>query len=191
MNTLRLLFIFCFLTISKKCYTQDLLLKDLDNDTIKDEILFDRKNSQIICKLSSQNSLPIKSKKLDDLNDASGIELTKNGFQFYNHSMRSGYYCQFRYNTTQNKIELIGMSRYNDGNAAQDGSGESSVNLLTHQYIGEWIRVDLKLKKRIKIPTIKKPYTTNKVYLQQFSVKQPDDFVEFCDNIRNKMVHRI
>ncbi|XDZ55738.1 hypothetical protein FlaCF_2786 [Flavobacterium tructae] len=108
MNILRLLLLFCFLCLSKECYAQDLLLKDLDNDTIKDEIFFDRKKTQIICKLSSQNSLPIKSKKLDDLNDMSGIELTKNGFQFYNHSIRSGYYCQFRYNSTQNKIELIG-----------------------------------------------------------------------------------
>ncbi|WP_374172964.1 hypothetical protein [Flavobacterium tructae] len=80
-------------------------------------------------------------------------------------------------------------SRYNLGDAAQNGSGESSVNLLTNKYIGEWIRVDLKLKKRIKIPTIKRPFITNKIYLEQFSIKQPDDFVEFCDDIRNKMVH--
>lgn len=189
MNISRLLILICFLSISKKCIAKDSLMKDLDNDSIKDEVIFDKENAQIICKLSTQNFIAIRSQKLEDLNDNSGIGLTKNGFQFYNHSMRSGYYCQFRYNPVENKIQLIGMSRYNLGGASQDGSGESSVNLLTNKYIGEWIRFDNKTKKHTKIPTIKKTFTIAKIYLEGFSVKQPDDFVDFCDNLRNSNVY--
>lgn len=177
-----IIILFFILSISKNCYSQDVILKDLDNDTIKDEILFDRTNSQIICKLSSQNLIPIKSKKLEDISDVAGIKLTKNGFQFYNHIMRSGYYCQFRYNTKQKKIELIGMSRYNLGDAQRNGIGQSSVNLLTNKYVGDWSRFDIKSKKEIKIPTVTKPYIIKKVYLEEFSLKQPDDFIEFCYN---------
>ncbi|MGX7668770.1 hypothetical protein [Flavobacterium pedocola] len=183
------LFISLFIT-SQNCFSKEFLLKDLDNDNIKDQIIFDKKNAQIICKLSTQNSVPIRSKKLEYLNDTSGIELTKNGFQFYNHSMRSGYYCHFRYDPKENKIQLIGMSRYNLGDAMQNGSGESSVNLLTNKYIGEWIRFNEKNQKHVKVPTIKKEYVVKKVYLENFSVKQPDDFVDFCDNLRNTIVYK-
>lgn len=191
MNISRLLILICFLSISEKCVSKDLLMKDLDNDGVKDEIIFDGKNTQIICKLSTQNFTAIRSQKLEDLNDSSGIELTKNGFQFYNHSMRSGYYCQFRYNPVEKKIQLIGMSRYNLGGASQDGSGESSVNLLTNKYIGEWIRFDNKSKTHTKLPTIKKTFTIARIYLEGFSVKQPDDFVDFCDNLRNSNVYNV
>lgn len=190
MNMYRFLILICFLSISKNCLAQDLLLKDLDNDNIKDEIIFDKKNAQIICKLSTQNSIAIRSKELEDLNDSSGIKLTKNGFQFYNHSMRSGYYCQFKYNLTENKIQLIGMSRYNLGDAMQNGSGESSVNLLTNKYIGDWIRFNGKTQKHVKVPTIKRAYHIKKVYLEDFSVKQPDNFVDFCDNLRNINIYK-
>lgn len=189
MNIYRLLILICFLSVSKQCFAKDLLLKDLDNDNIKDEIILDKVNAQIICRLSTQNSIAIRSKKLEDLNDSSGIELTKNGFQFYNHAMRSGYYCQFRYNSAENKIQLIGMSRYNLGDGMQNGSGESSVNLLTNKYIGEWIRFDRKLKKHVKLPAIKKAFILTKVYLEGFSIKQPDDFVDFCDDLRNSNVY--
>lgn len=184
-----LIFIFLFI-VSQSCFSKEFLLKDLDNDNINDEIIFDKKNAQIICKLSSQNLVPIRSKKLEYLNDVSGIESTKNGFQFYNHSMRSGYYCQFRYDLIEKKIQLIGMSRYNFGGATHDGSGESSVNLLTNKYIGEWSRFDVKKQKLTKLPTIRRSYIIKKVYLTDFSVKQPDDFVSFCDNLRNTIVYK-
>ena len=190
MNILRIALFISILIASQHCFSKEILLKDLDNDKIKDQILLDTKNAQIVCKLSTQKFLPIRSKKLEFLNDSSGIELTKNGFQFYNHSMRSGYYCQFRYNPTENKIQLIGMSRYNLGDAMQNGSGESSVNLLTNNYIGEWIRFDEKVQKHVKVPTIKKTYKITKVYLEDFSVEQPDAFVDFCDNLRNINVYK-
>ncbi|MBC5834306.1 hypothetical protein G6N05_08030 [Flavobacterium sp. F372] len=190
MNFQKILIVITLLTVSQNCFSNEKLSKDLDNDNIKDQIIFDKKNAQIICKLSTQNFLPIRSQKLEYLNDTAGIQSTKNGFQFYNHSMRLGYYCQFRYNPTEKKIELIGMSRYNLGNVMQDGSGESSVNLLTKKYIGEWIRFNEKAQKHVKLPTIYKPYNIDKVYLEGFSVKQPDDFVAFCDNLRNKIVYK-
>lgn len=51
------------------------------------------------------------------------------------------------------------MSRYEFGNATNEGSGESSVNLLTEDYIGNWNYFDHLANNEegelAKIPTIK------------------------------------
>lgn len=135
------------------------LIKDIDFDGKKDNVYIDVKESVIVCQLSSQNFRKIKSKPISILNDDSGIHFKKDGFEFYNHWMRAGYYNQFRYNKKTKKIQLIGMSRYELGNAAHDGSGESSVNLLTNDYIGNWNFFDYLAHNEdgelVNIPTIK------------------------------------
>ncbi|PQL90543.1 hypothetical protein [Apibacter adventoris] len=82
------------------------LIKDIDNDKIKDTIFISEEETRIICKLSSCNFKEIKSKKLDFLNENSGIIDTKNGFEFYNNWMRAGYKNQFRYNPKLKKYNL-------------------------------------------------------------------------------------
>ena len=171
-----------FLLLSKNSFCQEMLYKDLDNDKIKDTIIYQRKNSYITCKLSSQRFKEINTQKIEFVNsESSGIKLTKNGFQFYNYQMREGYTCQFRYNTKTEKIQLIGMERYNDGGANHDGSGESSINLLTNTYIGNWNYFDHNSNKLVKIPTIKEKYIFPKSYFENFSQKEPEKYREDCD----------
>ena len=81
--------------------------------------------------------------------------------------MRSGNYFQFRYEKSTQKMQLIGMQRYNFGPANHDGSGESSVNLLTNRYIGEWNFFDVEQSKLIKIPSIKRKMTIAKSYFDK------------------------
>ncbi len=61
------------------------------------------------------------------------------------------------------------MSRYEFGNAANDGSGKSSVNLLTGDYIGNWNYYDETKNKLVKIPTIKTKMYFPKIYLEEFN----------------------
>jgi hypothetical protein len=79
------------------------------------------------------------------------------------------------------------MSRYALGNAANDGSGESSVNLLTGDYIGEWNYFDpLANKKRgalIKLPAIKTKMSDNKIFLEDFSDAIYYSYADKCSEL--------
>lgn len=162
------------------------LIKDLDNDKIKDTIFISEEETRIICKLSSCNFKEIKSKKLDFLNENYGIIDTKNGFEFYNNWMRSGYKNQFRYNPKLKKIQLIGMSRFEFGPANNDGSGESSVNLLTNQYIGKWSYYDVNKDYLVKMSEIRVKMIFPKIYLEDFSSDIYFDYSEKCSELYSK-----
>lgn len=159
---------------------QDKVVKDLDGDATMDTVYVDVRRSRIICQLSSKKFHEIQSSEIEILNDQAGIRATKNGFEFFNDWMRAGYNNQFRYDSRTKKIQLIGMSRYEFGNAANDGSGQSSVNLLTGDYIGNWNYYDMDKEELIPIPTIKTKMVFSKIYLETFSDKSYFDYADKC-----------
>ena len=140
----------------------------------------------IVCKLSTLNYESISSKPIEILNEPSGIIETKNGFAFFNDWMRAGYKNQFRYNSKTKRIQLIGMSRYEFGNAANDGSGESSVNLLTGDYIGNWNYYDMEKDSLIKIPTIRTKIKIKTINLEDFSDETYFNYAEKCAELYHK-----
>lgn len=154
--------------------------KDLDGDGINDEVDYDASTSKITCKLSSQNFKAISSKAnlSDELN--TGVRVTKSGFEFFVAHMRAGYANQFRYDKATKQIQLIGMSRYEFGPANNNGSGESSVNLLTGQYIGDWNYYNLEQSELIKMPTIKTKMLFKKMYLQNYDGSYQSIYEEKC-----------
>ncbi len=154
------------------------LNKDIDFDGKKDKIFIDKKTSRLVCLLSSRNFVRYESQPLESLLEAIDIKPAKNGFYLNVYFMRSGYSNQFRYDKKRKKLRLIGMSRYDLGNAANDGSGEASVNLLTGDYVGNWHYYDHKKEKLIKIPTIKTKMKFNKIYLEDFN---DDTYFNFAD----------
>ncbi|WP_136669187.1 hypothetical protein [Flavobacterium sp. H122] len=177
------LFIFLVQTI---VFGQTKLIKDLDNDGIKDTVFIDSLESVIICKLSTLKFKPVSSKPIEILNPTSGVYKTKNGFEFFNDWMRAGYKNQFRYNVKTKKIQLIGMSRYEFGNAANYGSGESSVNLLTGDYIGNWNYYDMEIEKLISIPTIKTKMKFTVTNLEDFGEETYFNYAERCAELYQK-----
>lgn len=82
------------------------------------------------------------------------------------------------------------MSRYEFGNAVNDGSGESSVNLLTGNYIGDWNYFDHLANNEngelIKIPTIKTKMVFRKIYLEDFNDEIPSNFTSECAQLYEK-----
>ncbi len=177
--------IFLFVLLPISLFSQK-LIKDIDFDTIKDTIYVDNEKSTIVCILSSKNNKKIESLPIGLLNERSGIVDAKNGFKFNNDWMRAGYSNQFRYDKRTKKIRLIGMSRYEFGNAANDGSGESSVNLLTGNYIGNWNHYDLNKDKLVKLPSIKTKMHFNKVYLESFDDGVYFGYSEKCSKLYYK-----
>jgi len=167
-------------------YGQGKLLKDLDNDRIMDSVYIDSIRSTIVCRLSTQDFKRIESKPIEILNETSGIRDAKDGFYFYNNWMRAGYSNQFRYDAKTKKIWLIGMSRYEFGNVTNDGSGESSVNLLTNRYIGDWNYYDPGKEELISIPTIKAKMILEKTDLESFSENIYFTYAEKCSELYYK-----
>lgn len=183
---MKFLLVFLFIVLQTTAYSQDKLVKDLDNDGIKDTVYFDTERSVIICQLSTQQFRKIESKPLENMGDASGVKDAKGGLYFNENWMRAGYSNQFRYDAKTKKIQLIGMSRYEFGNAANDGSGESSVNLLTGKYIGNWNYFDQEKVKLIAIPEIKTKMDFGKIYLEGFSDATYFKFAEKCSDLYNE-----
>lgn len=166
---------------------QGKLKKDIDFDGIIDTVFVDDEKSTIVCILSSKKFKKIESKPIEILNLQSGISDAKDGFYFENHWMRAGYSNQFRYDKHLKKIRLIGMSRYEFGNATNDGSGESSVNLLTGDYLGDWNYFDDSANNSegelIAIPTIKAKMYFDKIYLEDFGEEIYFDYAEKCSKL--------
>lgn len=145
----------------------------------------------IICKLSSEGFKVQKSHSIEYLDEASsGIRENKNGFELNNNWMRTGYSAQFRFEKKDKRIRLIGMNRYEFGNAVNDGSGESSVNLLTGDYIGDWNYFNHLANNEngelIKIPTIKTKMLFRKIYLEDFNHEIPYEFTSKCAELYTK-----
>jgi len=154
-------------------FAQEKLVKDIDFDGRNDTVYIDQKLQQIICRLSTQNFKKLKSKTFEMSGDNTFIKSIRNGFELRNNWMRSGFACQFRFEKVEKRIRLIGITEYAFGNAANDGSGEASANLLTGDYIGNWNYYDHLAKNEkgelVKIPTIKTKLKFNKIYLEGFN----------------------
>ena len=135
---------------------------DFDGDKILDKVYVDQDNMGIAYELSSQKF----KKVFSEFEDSGEISLdpAKNGFKVNVNHMRAGSSQQFRYEKETGKMRLIGMNRYEFGPANNDGSGESSVNLLTNEYVAEWNYFDNNKENLIKIPTIKKKMIFPKTY---------------------------
>lgn len=135
---------------------------DFDGDHVADQVYVDVDNLGIVYELSSQKFKKVFS-EYEDSGEIS-LQASKNGFKININQMRAGSSLQFRYEKETGKMRLIGMSRYEFGPANNDGSGESSVNLLTNSYIAEWNYYDNDKAELIKIPTIKKKMIFPKKY---------------------------
>lgn len=192
MSKVKLIFIITFVT---QINFAQKLVKDIDFDGKQDSVFLDQKESRIVCRLSTQNFKKIKSKPIEILNEMSGIVDAKNGFAFINDWMRAGYKNQFRYNKKTKKVQLIGMSRYEFGNAANDGSGESSVNLLTGNYIGNWHYFDLLANNEegelVKMPTIKTKMKFKEINLEEFEEDTYFGFSERCAELYDQQKEKM
>jgi hypothetical protein len=186
-------FTLLFLFISLISFGQDNLHIDLDNDQIIDSLTFDREKTIIICKLSSQKFKASKSLPLDIPGDVMGIKTTKTGFIFFCSFMRLGYENQFRYNPKAKKMQLIGINYEAMGNALNDESGQSSWNVLTSKYVGNWNYYDEKKKKLIGIPTVIRKKNIKLIYLETFDDRPQQELSsisnQFFEESKNSLKH--
>lgn len=181
-----LFLLFGLMNIAGLAHAQDTLLVDLDHDSIADSVLLDREEARIVCRLSTQKFKKARSREMGVLNEQAGVVATKSGFEFYNDWMRAGYRNQFRYDAKTKRLQLIGMSRYEFGNAMNDGSGESSVNLLTKDYLGKWNYFDEEGQVLVELPVIKTKMPFRQTFLEDFSDATYSAYADRCSSLFGK-----
>ncbi|RZM21433.1 MAG: hypothetical protein EOO88_33340 [Pedobacter sp.] len=154
---------------------------------MKDTIYIDADHAEVVCRLSSARFKKFTSKGIASTDEFTSVSATKNGFELQNNWMRAGNANQFRYNKTLKRIQLIGMSRYEFGNASNDGSGESSVNLLTGDYIGNWNYydhlADNEQGELIKMPSIKTKMFFKITFLEDFDEATCENYSDRCSRL--------
>lgn len=160
-------------------YAQDTLEVAIDNDQILDKVWFINQddNGFITVELSSSTKI-VRSKPIEDPSGNIHFGKAKNGFYYYVNFMRSGFSVQFRFNNKTKTIEAIGINSYSFGNAANDGSGESSINLITDSYIDNSRYYDYEKEELIDIPIIKRTLKIGTQNLSDFDGAIVDKFTE-------------
>jgi len=159
---------------------------DIDKDGKPDYAVLDTTQMKIVCKLSTHNYIPIESMVIENYENQDYILLDDSGFGYYNNWMRAGYACYFGYDENKKRIRLVTMTRYEFGNAANDGSGESSINLLTGEYTGNWNYADYETLELFNIPAINTHMEFPEIYLEDFSDETYFDYGEKCAELYHK-----
>lgn len=159
-----------------------MIAADFDGDQIIDKVYVEEETGTVAYELSSQKFKKVQTSYFVDQGSVF-LHPKKNGFEVSINQMRAGNSFQFRYEKESQKMRLIGMWRTEYGPANNDGSGESSVNLLTNSYIAEWNYYNTQKNQLMKIPTMKKKMILPKTYFEDigdvFSVYMEKDVQYF------------
>lgn len=161
------------------------IVKDFDGDKIRDTVRIDSDADKLYLMLSTNSFKKIASQKIRRLNFGNTLEETAKGFEFWNDFGRSGFISEFQYNAKAKKMQLIKMKRtdydidyFKYGKAVRHGSGKSSVNLLTNQYVGDFYDVHNEALR--KLPTIKETMYFPETYIDSFSDAINFEFERRC-----------
>ncbi len=176
-----LLYPFALLLFSGTAFAQGniIITADLDGDGKPDKFWI--AGDKLHYQLSTQNSAPKSSKPLDIEGLNNSLKVSKNVVAVSLWAMRSGTEYKLRYDKTQGDFRVIGYDSENFGPATNDGSGKSSYNLLTGDYVANWNHFDMKQEKLIALPTIKKKSPAKKYFLATFDEKAMNEISSVDD----------
>ncbi len=155
---------------------QQILTKDPDHDGMRDSILCSSEAGTFTVKLSSRHFRSISINAFNGDMGYRNIASAQSGFEFIYGPAKAPYRYQFWCDKPSKKIRLIGINHRETAFAGRE-TGEISANLLTNQFIAEWIRwegPDVKPNKQIFKSEIHYP----KIYLtrlEQFSIDKFDE----------------
>jgi hypothetical protein len=116
--------------------------------------------------------------------DENSLSVKKNVLTISSQFMRGENYFKFRYDNKLKKIILIGYDNTQYGNATNDGSGSSSYNLLTGNYVANWNSFGEKKNDLIALPPISKKLPIKIYPLDNFS----DDTISELDAVGYKLL---
>jgi hypothetical protein len=155
---------------------------DLDGDGKPDKFWI--KGDKFQYQLSTQKNITKSSKPLDIEGLNNSVSVAKNVVAVSLSAMRSGIVFKLRYDNIVGDFRVIGYDSENFGPATNDGSGKSSHNLLTGDYVANWNHFDEQKEKLVALPTIKKKSPAKKYYLAGFD----DNAIEEIRSVDDKFL---
>lgn len=161
------------LGLSTNVFAQKSVSFDFDNDGKKDKMIIDQKDQEyaITYTLSTQNKT-FKTPMITVGGQENSLKMSKNVIVFHSQYMRGENTYRFRYDDKLKQLKIIGFDNTQYGNATNDGSGTSSYNLSTGQYIANWNHFDERKNQLVAVPKISKKYP-----LKNYTVNQLNDDV--------------
>lgn len=141
-------------TLQKSASGTDNIVKfDFDKDGIQDLFYVMESENSTVFRASLRNGQVLLDSKSDgSIGCCSAVSIKGNVVTCATKGMRGFTYYRWRYDGTLKNFRLIGYDTESFGNAANDGSGKSSLNLLTGAYQNAFNYVDEKKDKLVAAP---------------------------------------
>ena len=152
-------------------FSQQSVSLDLDNDGIDDQVncMNIEQGFKISYNLSSQKDKNFVTETVTVGGQAQSLTASKNILILKMQYNRAENYYKFRYSTKLGRVIMIGFDTKAYGNATNDGSGTSSLNLLTGDYQGKWKKFNAKTKTLVNKPVVVKKFTVKTYFLDDLS----------------------
>jgi hypothetical protein len=173
--------LFLFICINANAQTSVAI--DFEGDGILDsaKIMEAKDGYKLLITLSSLGNKKIVSKVFMGGQENS-LQVTKNVLRMHNQFMRGENAFVFRYDAKLKQVKIIGYDNTQYGNAANDGSGSSSYNLVTGVYVANWNHWNEKKNTLEAMPTVRKKLKAQNYFLVNFGDDMVDKFYKLDEN---------
>jgi len=145
---------------------------DIDNDGRIDSLYYDYQEEMLLFFLSSQNVQPL-IVPFEIIPCYSYINVYNGGFTCINNCMRANNSESYIYDKKNGKFRWTGFSVDYYGNAANDGSGWESFDLMTGEYTASLSAFNYDLFYLFLIPEFTKKYEVLPIYLNDTIIELP------------------
>lgn len=143
------------INLSEPSYISDYIFSTIDNDDITDSIYYHTPDSTIVFLLSSLNFQPLRLKYcMENDNSIRSLTAHKGGFAITTNHMRSWNSSTYTYEPDSKRFRFSGYYEENYGNAANDGSGTMSLDLIEGKFVGDWYYYDHEIDSLIGLPPV-------------------------------------
>ena len=162
---------------------------DIDMDGVVDTLRYDINKPMFIFSLSAHNFVPyiIEYYDLREGGDRVTISAVEGGFDIFFHNMRSWSKESYIYDFEQKRFRLAHVWHENYGNAANDGSGTHSLDLLTGEFAASVSFYDYEIDRLIPYPEVNMYVENEPVYLDDSTELYMPDY-EFFDAYRKDYI---
>jgi hypothetical protein len=150
----------------------------IDKDENPDSIYYNFQIKSIVCKLSSHDFNPIVI-EWDGDGDFYSIRVFDGGMECHASYMRYNRYEQYIYEEKSNRFRLTQIYTDSNGNAQNDGSGTTALDLRTNTFTADWNYWDEESDSLVSIPRVEVKMYNPPVYM--------DDSLWIDDNRAEKL----
>jgi hypothetical protein len=178
-------FIILILFFCLKLNAQTVVSIDFEGDGILDsaKIMNSKEGYKLLITLSTKGNKKYVSQEFLGGQENS-LLATNNVLRMHNQFMRGENTFTYKYDQKLKQVKVIGYDNTQYGSASNDGSGSSSYNVTTGQYVANWNHWNTKTNTLDPVPKIIKKLPAKSFLFANFGDRMIDDFY----NIDSKLM---